>query len=228
MHIRPEEPAIDANWPIVLKLDMRQDSGMDGQKSRTFIEAARRAQIVAAAIETIAELGYGQTSLARIAERAGISKGVISYHFASKDDLVREIAAEVVAKGEAYMVPKIMAETSGRGILRVYIESNLAFMRDHRNHLVAFLDIFFNARDDEGRPLVEEKALDYMVTSLEQVLAHFQALGEFRHDFDPHAMAMAIRGAIDQMPPQLNRHPDLDIDAYARELAALFDRATRP
>lgn len=206
---------------------MRQDSGTDGRKGRTFIEAARRAQIVAAAVETIAELGYGQASLARIAERAGISKGVISYHFASKDDLVREIAAEVVAKGEAYMVPRIMAETSGRGILRAYIESNLAFMRDHRSHLAAFLDIFFNARDDEGRPLVEEKALDYMVTSLEQVLAHFQSLGEFRRDFDPHAMAMAIRGAIDQLPPQLTRHPDLDIDAYAGELAALFDRATR-
>jgi AcrR family transcriptional regulator len=206
---------------------MRQGSGTDGQKRRTFIEAARRAQIVAAAIETIAELGYAQASLARIAERAGISKGVISYHFASKDDLIREVTSDVLAKGEAYMVPRIVAETSGTGILRVYIESNLAFMRDHRSHLVAFLDIFCNARDDEGRPLVEEKALDYMVTSLEQVLAHFQSLGEFRRDFDPHAMAMAIRGAIDQVPPQLTRHPDLDIDAYAAELAALFDRATR-
>lgn len=207
---------------------MRQDSGSDGQKSRTFIEAARRAQIVAAAIESIAELGYGQASLARIAERAGISKGVISYHFASKDDLIREITSEVVAKGEAYMVPRILAATSGGGMLRAYVESNLAFMRDHRSHVVAFLDIFFNARDDDGRPLVEEKSLDYMVTSLEQVLAHFQALGEFRRDFDPHAMAMAIRGAIDQVPPQLTRHPDLDIDGYARELADLFDRATRP
>jgi TetR/AcrR family fatty acid metabolism transcriptional regulator len=207
---------------------MRQDSGSDGQKSRTFIEAARRAQIVAAAIETIAELGYGQASLARIAERAGTSKGVISYHFASKDDLIREIIAEVVARGEAYMVPRILAETSGRGMLRAYIESNLAFIRDHRNHLTAFLDIFLNARDDDGRPLVEEKALDYMVTSLEQVLAHFQALGQFRPDFDPHAMAMAIRGTIDQVPPQLTRHPDLDIDGYARELAALFELATRP
>ena len=208
---------------------MRSENSPLGQEvTRTFTETARRAQIVAAAIDTIAELGYGQASLARIAERAGTSKGVISYHFASKDDLIREITAEVVAKGEAYMAPRILAETSGRGMLRAYIESNLAFMRDHRNHLVAFLDIFFNARDDDGRPLVEEKALDYMVTSLEQVLAHFQALGQFRPDFDPHAMAMAIRGAIDQVPPQLTRHPDLDIDGYARELVTLFERATRP
>src|SRR6202453_4771003 len=47
---------------------------------RTFIETARRAQIVAAAIDTIAELGYAQASFARIADRVGISRGLISYH----------------------------------------------------------------------------------------------------------------------------------------------------
>ncbi len=51
---------------------MRSESSPIGQEStRTFTETARRAQIVAAAIDTIAELGYGQASLARIAETAG-------------------------------------------------------------------------------------------------------------------------------------------------------------
>jgi TetR/AcrR family transcriptional regulator, fatty acid metabolism regulator protein len=206
---------------------MRPETRSNGQRYRTFTEAARRAQIVTAAIDTIAELGYGQASLARIAERAGISKGVISYHFAGKDDLIREIAAEVIARGEAYMLPRILAESSGAGMLRVYIESNLAFMREHRNHLVAFLEIFLNARGDDGSPLVDEKHLDHLVTSLEQLLAHFQAAGDFRADFDPQVMALAIRGAIDQVPPRLARYPDLDVGSYARELATLFDLATR-
>lgn len=194
----------------------------------TFIEAARRAQIVSAAIDTIAELGYGQASLARIAKRAGTSKGVISYHFAGKDDLVREIVAEVLSRGEAYMVPRILAESSsGPGMLRAYIESNLAFMREYRNHLVAFLEIFLNARGDDGSSFVDEKSLDYQVTSLEQLLAHFQAAGDFRADFDPQVMALAIRGAIDQVPPRLVRYPDFDVDGYGRDLAALFDLATR-
>jgi AcrR family transcriptional regulator len=193
----------------------------------TFTEAARRAQIVTAAIDTIAERGYGQASLARIAERAGTSKGVVSYHFAGKDDLIREVVNEVLAKGGAYMLPKILAESSGAGMLRVYIESNLAFMREYRNHLVAFLEIFLNARGEDGSQLFDEKSLDYLVTSLEQLLAHFQAVGDFRADFDPQVMAVAIRGAIDQVPPRLARDPDLDVDRYARELAALFDLATR-
>ena len=47
---------------------MRSEINPAGQEpGRTFTETARRAQIVKAAIDTIAELGYGQASLARIA-----------------------------------------------------------------------------------------------------------------------------------------------------------------
>lgn len=206
---------------------MRSEPGPDGQRDRTFIEAARRAQIMAAAVDTIAEVGYGQASLARIAERVGVSKGVISYHFAGKDDLIREIVADVLARGEAFMLPRILAASSGPEVLRAYIESNLAFMRENRNNLLAFRDIFINARADDGSALFEEKSLDHLVTSLQQILAHFQAAGDFRRDFDPEVMAVAIRGAIDHVPPRMARYPDLDVEHHARELATLFDLATR-
>jgi AcrR family transcriptional regulator len=34
-----------------------------------------------------------------VGERLGISKGVISYHFAGKDDLIKEVVLEVVEIG---------------------------------------------------------------------------------------------------------------------------------
>jgi AcrR family transcriptional regulator len=59
-----------------------------GGQSRTFTESARRAQIVAAAIDVIADGGYASASFAAIARRAGLSStGLISYHFASKEIL---------------------------------------------------------------------------------------------------------------------------------------------
>lgn len=206
---------------------MRSETGSPGQQNQTFIEAARRAQIVTAAIDTIAGLGYGQASLARIAERAGTSKGVICYHFAGKDDLIREAAAEVLGRGKTYMLPRILAESSGAGALRAYLESNLAFMREHRTHVLAFLEIYLSARGDDGSPLVDGSALAAMVTALEQLLGRFQATGDFRADFDPRVMAVAIRGAIDAVGRQLATDPDIDLDGYGRELARLFDRATR-
>ena len=198
------------------------------QPSRTFTETARRAQIVAAAIATIAELGYGQASLARIAETAGTSKGVIIYHFGGKDELIRELVAGLVARGVAYMEPQVDAEPTGAGKLRAYVESNLAFMGENRNHMVAIFEIALNARAADGSRLYDVSVQDAGVAALEQLLAYFQGTGEFRAGFDPHVMAMAIRAAINAVPAQLARDPALDVAHHAREIADLFHIATRP
>jgi AcrR family transcriptional regulator len=208
---------------------MRSENYSNGQETiRTFTETARRAQIVAAAIDTIAELGYGQASLARIAETAGTSKGVILYHFGGKDELIRELVAEVVARGVAYMEPRIDAEPAGAGKLRAYIESNLAFMRENRNHMAAIVEIVLNARAADGSRLYDIAVQDEGVAALQQLLAYFQGTGEFRAGFDPHVMAMAIRAAINAVPLQLARDPALDVGHHAQELADLFHLATRP
>ena len=208
---------------------MRLETNPAGQQpGRTFTETARRAQILAAAIDTIAALGYGQASLARIAETAGTSKGVIVYHFGGKDELIRELVAEVVARGVAYMEPRIEAEPTGAGKLRACIESNLAFMRENRNHMVAIVEIVLNARAADGSRLYDFAVQDEGVAALQGLLAHFQGTGEFRAGFDPHVMAMAIRAAINAVPAQLARDPALDVGHHARELADLFHLATRP
>jgi AcrR family transcriptional regulator len=208
---------------------MWSESSPAGQQTeRTFTETARRAQIVGAAIDTIAELGYGQASLARIAETAGTSKGVIVYHFGGKDELIRELVAEVVARGLAYMEPRIDAEPTGAGKLRAYIESNLAFMRENRNHMVAIFEIVLNARAADGSRLYDLSVQDEGVAALQQLLAYFQGTGEFRVGFDPRVMAMAIRAAINAVPSQLARDPAMDVGHHAHELADLFHIATRP
>jgi AcrR family transcriptional regulator len=199
-----------------------------GPKERTFIETARRQQIVAAAIDTIAEVGFAQASLARIAERIGVSKGVISYHFAGKEDLIRQVVIEIIEASRAYIIPRVFAESTGPARLRTYIESNLAFMREHRNSMVAILDIARNGGVmADGRRRVDGRDAGVAVHLLEEELARLQAEGELRSDFDPGVMAGAIRGAIDLVPYRLVHDPDLDIDHYAREIATIFDLATR-
>ena len=183
---------------------------------------------MAAAIDTIAELGYGQASLARIAEAAGTSKGVIIYHFGGKDELIRELAAELVARGAAYMRPRIEAEQTGMGMLRAYIESNLAFMAENRNHVVATVEIALNARAADGSRLFSWAFQDRSVASARELLVHFQRTGEFRASFDPLVMARAIRAGIDNVASLLVADPGLDIAHHARELADLFVRAVSP
>src|ERR1700735_3718194 len=113
----------------------------DTDDGRSFVSSARRAQIVEAAIDTVSEVGYANASLSRIAVRLGISKGVISYHFAGKDDLIAEIVRQVLEKARASMQPRIEAQTTGPQMLHAYIASNLEFMRDNPNQLSALLEI---------------------------------------------------------------------------------------
>ncbi len=195
---------------------------------RTFIENARRQQIVGAAIDTIAEVGYGQASLARIAARLGISKGVISYHFAGKDDLIKQVVIDVVEAGRAYILPRVLAESTGPAKLRAYIESNLAFMGEHRNYMVAVVEILRNgAFTTGGGRRVDGRNVDVAAHLLKEQLARLQAEGELRTDFDPGVMAVAIRATIDVVPHRLVLDPDFDIDKYASEIATVFDLATR-
>jgi TetR/AcrR family transcriptional regulator, fatty acid metabolism regulator protein len=195
---------------------------------RTFTEEARRQQIVGAAIDAIAEVGYGRASFARIAARVGISKGVISYHFAGKDDLMKQVVIDVVEAGRAYILPRVLTESTGPAMLRAYIESNLAFMREHRNHMVAVVEILRNgAFTTDGGRRVDGRDIDVATRLLEEQLARLQAGGELRGDFDPRAMAVAIRAAIDVVPHRLILDPNFDIDKYANEIATIFDLATR-
>ena len=196
----------------------------NGPDDRTFVTTARRAQIVEAAIDTIAEVGYAEASLTRIAVRLGISKGVISYHFAGKDDLIAEIVSQVLQRARAYMQPRIEAQATGPEMLRTYIESNLEFIRDNPNELRAVVEIvratFAGARSPFGGNR------DGAAQILSGLLARFQAAGDLRADFDPTTMAMAIRAVIDVAPSRL-ADPAFDIDGYSREAVTMFDLATR-
>ena len=182
---------------------------------------------MAAAIDTIAEVGYGQASLARIAQRVGISKGVIVYHFDSKEDLVRAVVVEVLSKARDYMVPRIEAASGGREKLRAYIDSNIGFMAEHRNHMIAIVEIARGARDMAGKRTFDASSLEAGTAALAELLAGFQASGELRSDFDARVMAETIREAIDAVPRRMAARPDLDVDVYRRELTDLFDLATR-
>jgi AcrR family transcriptional regulator len=194
----------------------------------TFTGTARRAQIVTAAIETIAAVGYGQASLARIAERIGVSKGVIVYHFDSRQALEQAVIADVLARAVAYMQPLVSAESTGRGKLRTAILSNLAFMAENREAMIAFFEVAVNTRRARGsqNPAVAS-ILRQGVSAGTELLASYQEKGEFRPDFDPAVMAAALRAAIDSVPPRMAADPDFDVEHFGRELADLFDVATR-
>ena len=197
-----------------------------GQKRPSFIETARRAQLIDCAIETLATEGYAQASLAHIAQRAQVSKSAITYYFSSKDALLDQVVSEVYKSAAAYIGPRVAAQSGASERLCAYVEAHIEYISQHLIQMMALAEIGLNARGVDGKPLLAglegEPALDPLI----RLLRHGQEAGEFR-DFDARVIAITIRRAIDGTPRLLIGHPDLEVGHYTRELVTLFERATR-
>lgn len=191
---------------------------------RSFIEEARRAQIITAAIETLAEVGYVKASMAQIANRAGISTSLILYHFKDKEELIMQTLADLSSVWMEYVQTRVEAGTSARAKLHLYIESNLAYMGTRPSQFTALMEIVFNVRDAENKLIYLTSEDDPSLAQLESLLVEGQRSGEFRQ-FNVHNMAIAIRGAIDGFLGQVNKS-SVQLKTFTSETIELFDRAT--
>lgn len=201
---------------------MRSTDRPDGL---TFLEAARRKQIIGCAIDGLAEDGYGATTLARVAQRAGVSKSVIVYHFGTKEQLLEQVATEVFRVATETVQPQVTAAPTAAARLRAYIEARVGFLRTHRAYMLALFEIWMNLRGPSGELRFTEADASDTVDAIEQLLRGGQRSGEFG-EFDPKVMAMVVRQAIDGVLLQLRVRPELDLARYTRELVSIIETAT--
>jgi AcrR family transcriptional regulator len=191
-------------------------------KQPTVTEIARRSQIVEAAIATIAELGYPKASFAQIAKRAGLSStGLISYHFANKEELNFQIVTEIVGSISSFMTERMAIVADPQEALVAYIENLIAFMCDEGVKMRALSSIFLH-----GGFAWEGEQEGAALEGIERILRWGQETGVFRQ-FDVPVMATTIQRSLDGIPFAQIANPGLDLALYARELVETFTRATR-
>lgn len=196
-----------------------------GDKERSFVERARRAQIVEAAIAVIAEVGYARASFALIAERARVSPALISYHFDNKDELIDAVVTRVSAAFEDDIAARTASATTYVDVLRTMIVAEVAYFAGHRDEIAALGAIRTGVRDADGRLRYVVTQREQSVGQLEQFFADGQAAGEFRA-FAPRVMAIALVGALEAVPHELASRPGTDVHLLGADLAATFERAT--
>lgn len=204
-------------------LAVRSDSGASGQKS--FIEQARRRQIIEAAVATLAVEGFGNASLAAIARTAGISKGVISYHFSGKEELMEECVTAIYTGIAERVVPQL----EGLDPLETVRAHVLAVARDgqaHRDELIAVGEIVTHLRRKDGRLRYGQADNEELYRGLEWMYSAAAEAGEVRR-FDHRVMAVTAQSAVDAMFAYWIAHPATDLLAYAEQLADLLVAAIR-
>lgn len=209
---------------------------MRSERAKTFTEQARRRQIVDGALEVIAEQGYPQASLARIAEHIGIAKSAVLYHFTSKSEVVEAVFTEIFTRGVAVIVPAVNAETTAAAKLSAYIRAHIGFVAANRSAAVTMLELVSGYRDADGLRVDQAAAKavaehpptgDLAALDPHAIFAEGLESGEFR-ELSPLFMKNILRGALDSAAQEYARDPAYDVIAHGEVLVEIFGKATAP
>jgi len=92
----------------------------DVPKSRAATREFRKQQLIDSTIDSIAKRGFSETTLADVADGAGLSRGIVNFHFQSKEQLLietlqllseeyREVWRRALAKAGDSAVQRLLA-----------------------------------------------------------------------------------------------------------------------
>ena len=95
-----------------------------------------RQRIQGVARELFSQKGMQRTSLQDIADRLGITKPALYYHFNSRDDLVRSIIQPLIDEGERFVAGHERRRRSLRATPRELLEGYFEFHFKHRADLL--------------------------------------------------------------------------------------------
>ncbi len=105
--------------------------------------------ILRAAITCLVERGYAETTIARVAERAGVSKGALQHHFPTKEELTTAVADQLLKRSTERVLPRELARPGGQMGVAADLMAVWTSLIDTDAYR-ALLEILVAARTDAG------------------------------------------------------------------------------
>jgi AcrR family transcriptional regulator len=178
--------------------------------------AAKRAAIVAAARRCFSRDGFHQTSMPDIAAEAGLSVGAPYRYFATKDEIIIELAGEAFT---AIFEPALRSADTPNGVAELACD---AIDRSPGEELLrcavqAWSELLINET-------VRERALtgfDQVRTRLAEVLRRGRSAGTVRADLDPEDGARVVMALLHGFVLQRVAFALDDIEGFRRALVLL-------
>lgn len=196
------------------------EDGSSGPR-RGLREAQRRSQILSATIELVAELGFESASASAIAERAGLSKGLIWHYFADKVDLMKQAVAHATVTIVTEVAGSIDTDAPAPARVRAYLRALVRARERHPGEFRAMDQITRKLVYPGGTPAFTQADYEELFRGQEALFRQGQQEGSFRA-FDTRVMAVTYQGAVDGMLGYLDSHPDADANAHAAELTDIL------
>lgn len=183
---------------------------------------ATRSRILDAAAKVFRQNGYTGTRLSDIAAAANTQAGSLYYHFASREDLVREVLQVAQQRTNEFVMQRVDAlppETSSLERLRAAFAAHLAAVLEIGDYTAATLRILGQV-PEEIRDSTLELQREYG-QYFKHLFGAAQADGALRSDLDIFACRMIVLGAMNASPDWF--HPDQPHGLTVAGLVEQFD-----
>lgn len=179
-----------------------------------------REHILRVAREMFSESGYYETTMSRLAERAGVGKGTLYWHFPSKQKLFREILKEGAERYLSRLEQLADKDEPAAGQLRAVAEFTLGFFRRNRRLAQMVVSAMAGSAKGEVTAIMKEWFLrhrrpagDLMEKGMER--------GELAPG-DSRLLAVAFMGMIQATARLRRERREGDEEELAGELVRLF------
>lgn len=154
-------------------------------------------QIIDAAVIVIAENGYHQAQVSKIAKQAGVADGTIYLYFQNKEDILVSLFQEKMGIFIEKIEEEIRTEQSASEKLYTLIDKHFSLLaEDH--HLAIVTQLELRQSNKELRLRINEVLKGYF-NVVDKIITSGQEAGEFREDLDLRLTRQMIFGTIDEI-----------------------------
>jgi len=154
----------------------------------------KRQIILQAAIKVFSERGFEKATVDEIAERAGIAKGTVYYHFASK----KQLFLALIEDGVDRMDQVLRAETTGcntlKEVLTRVIAVEIDFVKEYKDYSKVFLSEVWGLENYWQKEAEHVRAR--LIGFLKEALAKGRDRGELKPGLNLTAVATSLYGMV--------------------------------
>lgn len=160
-------------------------------------EKPKYKQIIDAAVIAIAQNGYHQAQVSKIAKQAGVADGTIYLYFKNKEDILISVFEEKMSLFIENLQAIIKKETSSAEKLKLMIENHLTVLsNDH--HLATVTQLELRQSNKDIRVKINSVLKGYLQL-FDKILIEGIESGEFDTNLDVRLMRQMVFGAIDEV-----------------------------
>ncbi|MGG3450801.1 MULTISPECIES: TetR/AcrR family transcriptional regulator [Bacillaceae] len=154
-------------------------------------------QIIDAAVIAIAENGYHQTQVSKIARQAGVADGTIYLYFKNKEDILISLFQEKVGTFAVKMKESIQIKAKAAEQLRMLVENHFTMLTEDP-YLAVVTQLELRQSNKELRLKINEVLKEYLLL-IDQILQGGIDDGEFRSNLNIRLARQMIFGTLDEM-----------------------------